>query len=92
MAMRVILSKISSFASSKTSSLGFIEGTQRIRRYCWDIEGYRRRKIDKGVDLPFKEDASTEEMIEALNAMSWEDKCKINWDKYSKKQTSFCGN
>ncbi|RZC82996.1 hypothetical protein C5167_045781 [Papaver somniferum] len=89
MAIRVILTKISSFASSKTSSLGFIEGTQRIRRYCWDLEGYRRRKIDKGVDLPFKEDASTEEMIAALNAMSWEDKCKINWDKYSKNKRPF---
>ncbi|KAI3857554.1 hypothetical protein MKW92_041160 [Papaver armeniacum] len=77
MAMRAI--KIS--PSSKTSSasaLGLIEGTQRIRRYCWDIE-----------DFPFKEDASTEEVIEAFNSMSWEDMCKINWGKYSKNKRPF---
>ncbi|KAI3911400.1 hypothetical protein MKW98_010287 [Papaver atlanticum] len=39
MAMRAIMNQIS--LSSKTSSastLDLIEGTQRIRRYCWDIE------------------------------------------------------
>ncbi|KAI3911401.1 hypothetical protein MKW98_010288 [Papaver atlanticum] len=45
--------------------------------------------IDKGMDLPFKEGASTEEMIEVFDSMSWEDVCKVNWDKYSKNKRPF---
>ncbi|RZC79933.1 hypothetical protein C5167_042508 [Papaver somniferum] len=67
MAMRVILTKISPFASSNTSSLGFIEGAQRIRRHFLDTEAYRSGKLDKAVYL--KEDITMDE----FNAMSWED-------------------
>ncbi|KAI3902414.1 hypothetical protein MKW92_014383 [Papaver armeniacum] len=82
MAMRVILTKISPFASSEASSLGFIEGAQRVRRYIFDPEAYRREKLDKGVDL--KEDMTIAELDELFRSSSLEDLCKVNWNKYSK--------
>ncbi|KAI3836910.1 hypothetical protein MKW98_005243 [Papaver atlanticum] len=63
MAMRVILTKISPFASLKTSSFGFVEGGQRIRRYIFDIEAFRSGKIDKGMTI--------KELKETFDAMSW---------------------
>ncbi|RZC90756.1 hypothetical protein C5167_028587 [Papaver somniferum] len=87
MAMRVILTKISPFASLEASSLGFIEGAQRVRRYIFDPEAYRREKLDKGVDL--KEDMTIAELDELFRSSSLEDLCKVNWNKYSKNKLSF---
>ncbi|KAI3836908.1 hypothetical protein MKW98_005241 [Papaver atlanticum] len=87
MAMRVVLTKISPFASSETSSLGFIEGAQRIRRYILDTETYRREKIGKGVDL--KEDMTIAELDELFSSASLEDLRKVNWNKYSKNKLTF---
>ncbi|KAI3942545.1 hypothetical protein MKW92_016188 [Papaver armeniacum] len=84
MAMRVILTKRSPFGSSKT--LGLVEGAQRIRRYVFDLDAHRSGKI-KGVDL--KEDMTVKELEETFDAMSWEDLCKVNWDKYSRNVRPF---
>ncbi|MCL7037897.1 hypothetical protein MKW94_026069 [Papaver nudicaule] len=84
MAVRAVLTKISPFASSKTSSLGFIEGSSlREKRRCFcffrDAEGgYRFGRNDKRDEV--------EEMIKGL---SLEDARNVNWDKFSRHKRPF---